>query len=66
MAYKKIELDLDVFHPVNVLQAIEAEELFGKMYKYDLPKWCAENGYRCFYKPETLVYVIIPKSLREL
>jgi len=40
--------------------------LFGPQYKYDLPKWCAENGYRCFFKPETLVYVIIPKDLQEL
>lgn len=63
---KKIELELDPMNPVSVLLSFQAAELFGDMYKYDLPKWCAENGYRCFYKPETLVYIIIPKNLREL
>ncbi len=51
---------------VHELFAATAAELFGKYYKYDFPKWCAENNLRCFYKPEILVYIIFPKEYKEL
>jgi hypothetical protein len=62
----KIVIEFSPLCPVKMFSSMEIEQVFGKLYKYDFPKWCAENNIRCFYAPETLVYVVIPKSLREL
>jgi len=60
---KKVLLDFDPIAPIHVISSMTARELFGKMYKYDLPKWCAQKNMHCFYYPPTCVYLIFPNDL---
>ena len=32
--------------------------IFGPHYKYTIPLFCAENGYKCLYQPSRVLYVI--------
>jgi hypothetical protein len=61
----KLKIVFSVFEPAVFIQAAQIEEVFGEYYKYDFPRWCKENKYRCFYKPETRVYIVLPSGLIE-
>ena len=32
--------------------------IFGTNYKYTIPLFCAENGYKCMYQPSRVLYII--------
>jgi len=36
--------------------------IFGNNYRYTIPLFCAENGYKCMYQPSRILYVIFRKS----
>jgi len=55
-------MEFNPLYPVIVLSQEEAHEKFGDMYKYDFPKWCAENNVQCFYYKSTMLYILIPKE----
>ena len=57
-------LDFNPLCPARIVSFEEAAEIFGELYKYDFPKWCAENKLHCFFYPPTMTYVIMPQDCK--
>lgn len=61
-----VDIDFEPLRPVVVVTVLQARKLFGELYKYDLPKWCKKNNFKCFFYPPTMVYIILPTEAKEV